>query len=70
MPCMAMHEDKEISASDPESKNKHLAKRASELALNHGRPAESVTDADVIWAKRELKPMKLSSPTPVSEDLE
>ena len=67
---MAMREDKEIPAHDPEEKNRHLAKRASELALNHGRPADSVTDADVVWAKRELKPMKLSSPTPVAEDME
>ena len=65
-----MREDKEFPARDQEDKTRHLAKRASELALNHGRPADSVTDADVVWANRELKPMKLSSPTPLSEDME
>jgi hypothetical protein len=59
---MVKLENKEIPVHDPGDKSRHLAKRASELALNHGRPADSVTDADVIWAKRELKPMKLSSP--------
>jgi hypothetical protein len=62
---MAMREHKD---SDLERKGIPVAKRASEVALNHGRPADSVTDADVNWAKRELKPMKLSSPAPASKE--
>ncbi|MDB6029678.1 MAG: hypothetical protein JWM16_16 [Verrucomicrobiales bacterium] len=59
---MATRENREATARVSEEKNKHLATRASELALNHGRPADAVTDADLIWAKRELKPLEISSP--------
>lgn len=52
----------DATARASEEKNQFLAKRASELALNHGRPADAVTDADIVWAKRELKPMELLSP--------
>ena len=39
-----------------------LARRTSEVALNHGRKAGQKTKADETWAKRELKPMKITSP--------
>lgn len=64
---MATRDDKDVTARASEEGSKYLAKRASELALNHGRPADAITDADLNWAKRELKPMELSSPTVKSE---
>ena len=57
-----MEKNKKTTERPLEDKAKHLARRASELALNHGRPAHDVTDADVTWAARELEPMELSSP--------
>jgi hypothetical protein len=64
--CMAMRDKENVSARNSKENTGNLQKRASELALNHGRPADSVTDADVTWAKRELKPMELSSPVPAA----
>jgi hypothetical protein len=60
---MTTRENRKSTARVSGEKNQHLARRASELAMNHGRPADAVTDADLIWAKRELKPMEISSPT-------
>ncbi|HUR47157.1 MAG TPA: hypothetical protein VMZ27_14855 [Candidatus Saccharimonadales bacterium] len=57
-----MEKNKKTPEGRLEDKIKHLARRASELALNRGRPAEDVTDADVTWAARELEPMEISSP--------
>jgi hypothetical protein len=37
-------------------------RRASEIALNHGRAANDQTKADLRRAKREMKPMKITSP--------
>ncbi|HUR47821.1 MAG TPA: hypothetical protein VMZ27_18190 [Candidatus Saccharimonadales bacterium] len=47
------------STSPAEAK---LSRRTEEVALNHGRKPEHKTKADETWAKRELKPMKITSP--------
>jgi hypothetical protein len=39
-----------------------VERRAAEIAMNHGRPANVQTKADVRRAKREAKPMKITSP--------
>lgn len=39
-----------------------VERRAAEIALNHGRAATEKTRRDVVRAKRELKPLKVTSP--------
>ena len=41
---------------------RNLVRRATELAMIHGRDAHEPTREDVQQAKREVKPLKLSGP--------